>query len=381
MVGTVTAAEFRDMLDADEEFLLVDTRPRESFEGWHVEGARHFPYKPSHEFDPAAFRRATGASADDRLVTVCAKGRASASIAAELEAAGYEDVTVVEGGMEAWSGVYDRVEVDAGIDAELVQLRRRAKGCLGYVLVSGRRAAVFDPTRHVGEFRAVAESRGAEIVAVLDTHVHADHRSGGRELADEVGAPYHLPAAAADRGVEYAFEPLAANEVRDVGGVDIKAVATPGHTSDAACYLLDAAAVLTGDTLFVESVGRTELQFGEGDARKAAETLYGSLHRALLAEPDSMAVLPGHVPVTDGGAEGGDPVASTVGELRTGLPILARGREGFVDAVTARGTGKPPNYEAVIGINRGVDEPESERAAVELELGPNRCAVEGFPEP
>ncbi|TKX85195.1 MBL fold metallo-hydrolase [Halorubrum sp. SS5] len=420
MVETISADEFRDRIDArrrgDRSFTVVDTRPEESFEGWRVADAVHYFYKPFHEFDLADFERETGLSPGDSVVTLCAKGKASDDFAAELAAAGYEDVTVVADGMRGWSAVYDRTEVplpNAPDDApplDLVQVQRRAKGCLGYLAVGGREpgeadhvpahsdqsdriAVAIDVSRHGDEWVAAAAERDASIAAVVDTHVHADHLSGGRALADDLGVPYYLPAAAAERDVAHAFEPIGRNETLDVGGVDLKALATPGHTDDGASYLIGGAAVLTGDTLFTEGVGRTELQFsasgggestaaGDGDegAAGAARRLYDSLHGTLLAQPDGVVVCPGHFAVandgTTGGVEPGEPVFTTVGDARRGIEVLDLDRAAFVDRITRTLPEKPPNYESVIAANRGVESPPDETAAIELELGPNRCAAE-----
>jgi thiosulfate/3-mercaptopyruvate sulfurtransferase len=375
---TVTPEEFRDMIDGDEEFTVVDTRDEGSFASWHIEGAVNYRYLPDQTLDPERFTRETGLTRQDAIVTMCAKGISSKYLAEDLDRAGFEDVTLVEDGMEGWSTVYDVVTVVETDEVEVVQLQRRAKGCLGYVVASGGEAAVVDATRHTEEFVALAEDRGWELTRVLDTHVHADHISGGRALADAVGATYHLPERASDRGVEYQYEPLERNEVVRVGDTDIKALATPGHTSEIASYLVGSEAVLTGDTLFVDSVGRTELQFGASAADTGAEQLYRSLHATLLAEPDSVTVLPGHFAIDNDGSSSvvpGEPVATTVGTVRTGLDLLAVDERTFVERITDRLPEKPPNYEDVIAINTGRDAPEDEQAATELELGPNRCAA------
>ena len=445
MAETISAAEFRDRIDArrrgDRSFAVVDTRPAESFAEWRVAGAINYFYKPPHEFDRREFERETGLGPDDSVVTLCAKGKASDDFAAELEAAGYDDVTVVGDGMRGWSAVYDRVAVplsapesgDAEPPLDLVQVQRRAKGCLGYLAVGGREpgaadhvpadaeadgsdrvavagsdgsdrvavagsdgsdrvAVAIDVSRHGDEWVAAAAERDASIAAVLDTHVHADHLSGGRALADELGVPYYLPAAAAARDVAVEFEPIGRNETLDVGGVDLKALATPGHTDDSASYLIGGDAVLTGDALFTDGVGRTELQFsadagadsGSG-AAAAARRLYDSLHGTLLAVPDDVVVCPGHFAVADDGTTGdaapGEPVATTVGTARREIGVLGLDRERFVERITRTLPAKPPNYESVIAANRGVETPPDETAAIELELGPNRCAVESDPEP
>ena len=378
MRQSISAETFRDRLDAGESLTVVDTRSDEGFAEWRVPGAIQYRYNALQAFDRAEFEAETGLTPEDRIVTMCAKGQTSDALADDLTAAGYEHVAVVEGGMEAWSAVYDHVTIDYEAFT-VVQLQRRAKGCLGYVVASDGVAAVIDATRHTAEFVAAADALESEIVAVFDTHVHADHISGGRQLAADLDVPYYLGAGAADRGVETDYDPLSANETVQVGDLAIKALSTPGHTSEMVSYLLGGEAVITGDTVFVDSVGRTELQFGDGEATTGAGLLYDSLHRTLLAEPDAVNVLPGHFSVASDGTTPithGEPVDTTIGTLRTTLDVLQSDREAFIERVTATLPEKPPNYEDIIGINSGRDAVDSEQAAIELELGPNRCAAE-----
>ncbi|WP_435358873.1 MBL fold metallo-hydrolase [Haloarchaeobius sp. DFWS5] len=387
MTDTISVEEFRELRDpettGDEDGLVVvDTREPESFEGWRLPGSVNYPFKPGESVDRTHFEQETGASQDDHVVTICAIGKSSDAFADALADIGYDHVSVVDGGMAAYSGAYDVTTVPTDDDSvEIVQLQRRAKGCLGYVVActETKQAAAIDVTRQTDGFRQAAEDRGYDLVAVFDTHVHADHVSGGRELADELGVPYYLGAhAAADREVAYDYEPLARNEVVSVGNVEMKALATPGHTSESVSYLVNAAAVLTGDTLFVESVGRTELQFADAEAEHGAEMLYDSLHGTLLAEPDSVVVCPGHFPVADDGTTPitpGEPVAARVGDRRTSSGVLQESRDGFVASVTDDLPAKPPNYERVIAVNTGHEKLGDEKEAVELELGPNRCAA------
>ncbi|WP_227355346.1 MBL fold metallo-hydrolase [Haladaptatus salinisoli] len=380
MVTEMTPEELADKQDAGEDFALLDTRPEESFESWHIEGARNFPFEADESLsEEGAEEIRSMLDGVDEILTVCAKGISSGHFADELRERGFEDVKVVEGGMEAWSRVYERVPIETDGDSDIVQIQRRAKGCLGYIVGSDGEAAAIDVSRHTDEWRDAAAASGYEITRVFDTHVHADHISGGRKLADELGVPYHLSERAGERGVEYEYDALARNEVVSVGGADIKAVPTPGHTSEIVSYLVNDEAVLTGDTLFVDSIGRTELQFGEADAATGAEMQYDSLHKVLMSDPDDVVVLPGHVTVTEDGrfAHGspGDPVQSAIGDLRRELDVLQLNEEEFVSRLSENTPDKPPNYETVIAINRGADEPEDDAAATELELGPNNCSA------
>jgi len=378
--ATTTPAELAALLDADADATILDTRPPESFDAWHLPGAANVPYKPNQPFPADALP--DDLDTTDRVLTVCAKGTSSRFLAEELEAAGYRDVSVVAGGMRDWSAVYETVPVVARSDLEIVQVQRRAKGCLGYVVADPNTgmAAVVDATRHVERFRDVADSRGWEVVRVLDTHVHADHISGGRRLADALDIPYHLGANARERDVAYEYEEIERNDTVAVGNVSLKALATQGHTTDLTSYLVEDAAVLTGDALFVDSVGRTELEFGDADADRGARLQHGSLHRTLLALPDAVTVLPGHASVAADGTwtptPPGQPVKAILGRLRDRLPLLSLSEDAFVDRLTASAPAKPPNYERVIAINRGREEAESETELTELELGPNNCAID-----
>ncbi|WP_126662089.1 MBL fold metallo-hydrolase [Haloterrigena salifodinae] len=388
MVTTLSADRLAELVDEDDAVTLVDTRPEDSYEAWHVPGAVHFPFGPEEELDDRLeeFEDAVGGA--DRVITICAKGISSGNLATRLESAtDAYDVATVDGGMKGWSGVYERVEIDVGGDGAgtatdaptIVQLQRRAKGCLGYVVgcpATGE-AIVVDPTDDIDEYEVAAEEVDLTIAGVVDTHVHADHISGGRELADSLAVPYYLGARAADRGVDYAFTPLERNEVLDVGDLEVKALAAPGHTSEMINLLVDGAALLTADTLHVDSVGRTELEFSQDEGEEGAEMLYETLHRTLLAEPEAVVVLPGHVTVTSDGefehGVPGDPIATTVCEARTGIDLLGLGEEEFVERMADAGE-KPANYEEIIDLNRGREErPPEDRT--ELELGPNNCSA------
>ena len=382
MIDQLSTEQLASKLDAGESFTLIDTRPAESYDSWHIHGAENVPFGPGEKLGDAELDRIRSMTNGDAIVTICGKGLTSTAFGFELEQHGFEEVAVVKGGMEEWSAVYDVVPIETRHpDLELVQLQRRAKGCLGYVVGSNRtgEAAVIDATRQTDRFKIVAEEAGLTISHVIDTHIHADHLSGGRMLADSLDVPYHLGEQAAERMVDDGYEPLADGDTLVLGDVELTALHTPGHTSEMMNYLVDGELLLTGDTLFVDSVGRTELQFGEDDASRGAELLYDSLHETILELPDETAILPGHLTVTsDGRYENGtpgEPLQSRLGELRDELDFLGLDRDAFVERLTEDAPEKPPNYETVIAINTGRETVEDESEATELELGPNNCAA------
>ena len=382
MVEQITAAGLAEMIDDDESFVLVDTRPKETFDAWHLPGANNVPYDPKSGVTQEHLQEIADLVDTEPLVIICGKGLSSTQFAFELEDNGYAGVTVVAGGMEAWSKHYDVVPIETTTpDLVVRQLQRRAKGCIGYLIgsKSAKRAIIVDATRQIDQFKLTAQDAGMNIERVLDTHVHADHISGGRALATDVGADYLLSAGAAERGVEYEFEPIADGNVIELGEFEIEALHTPGHTSDMMNFLVADELLLTGDTLFVDSVGRTELQFGDGDAARGAEMLYSSLHEVVLELPEDVMILPGHVTVTrDGRYEGGSPgkpISARIGDLLERLDILQMDADTFVARLVENAPEKPANYERIISINTGIDTIDDEGVATELELGPNNCAA------
>jgi len=382
MVDKISARQLAELIDADEQFTLIDTRPEDSFEAWHVRDAENVPYDPQEGLSEDQVNEIDAVIEGRPVVVICGKGLTSTSFAFALGEHGYDDVTIVTGGMEAWSKRYEVVPIETASDDLVVrQIQRRAKGCLGYVVGSkaSASAAVIDATRQTDQFKVAAQDAGLSIERVLDTHVHADHISGGSTLADEVGVPYHLGEGASERGVEYDYEPLSGGDIVEVGDVEIEALQTPGHTSEMLSYRVDDEFLLTGDTLFVDSVGRTELQFGEDDAARGAELLYDSLHGTILELPEDTTILPGHLTVSSDGryenGSPGDPLTARLGDLRDELDFLGLDRDAFVERLIEDTPEKPPNYETVIAINTGRETVEDEGEATELELGPNNCAA------
>jgi glyoxylase-like metal-dependent hydrolase (beta-lactamase superfamily II) len=383
MVEGITAEKLRDKIDAGEDFVLFDNRNPEDFENWHIDGAINVEYSASDDeligdFDP----HREEADEADEIVTICAVGNASASFGEWLEDEGFENVTSVVNGMEGWGHVYDVVPIATrDDDIEILQVQRRAKGCLGYIVGCKRtgEAAVIDATRHTKEYVDAAREHGFNITAIFETHIHADHlMMGGRQLREELNVPYYLGSEAETREPAFEYDPVEPNGTVEIGEITIKGIHTPGHTTGSTSWLVEDEALMTGDTLFVESVGRTELQFEGGDAEEAAGVLYDTLQK-MMALPDTVNVLPGHFNVTDDGryvdVTPGTPMTRTIGHIRQNNEMLQLDEEAFVKAAFDKIPSKPPNYEEVIATNEGKRELEDESEAEELELGPNRCAA------
>lgn len=194
------------------------------------------------------------------------------------------------------------------------------------------------------------------ITMVFDTHIHADHLSGGRSLAQQLGADYLLHTSNRDK-VAYPFKPVAQGDVLSAGNTRIEVVHTPGHTEDSICLLVSDHRrsqapwfILTGDTLFVGSVGRPDLA---GREAEMAQQLWHSLHERLLTLPDDLEVFPGHTAGSPCGADISGKPSSTIGFERRWNPLLSLDKEEFEAAVAANIPARPVDMERIVAVNLG----------------------------
>ncbi|WP_336135610.1 MBL fold metallo-hydrolase [Natronomonas amylolytica] len=362
--------ELSDRLRTTDDVLVVDVRHEGDFEEWHIPDSVNVDVYDELADDPEAAKETLAELPEDKdIVTVCAAGIVADTATGVLDDLGYDAETLADG-MNGWSRVHRHAPVDADIDGTLVQVARPGKGCLSHVLVSDGEAAVFDPSHYLEEYDAILDEYDADLVGVFDTHAHADHVSGGAELADRHGVPYYLHPKDA---LAIEATPIEDGQTVEVGGLDIEVIHTPGHSEGGVSFDIEGAALITGDTLFHESVGRVELGVEAGiedsDVEGNAATLYESLQR-LLERPDDALVLPSHDP---GSPE--PPVTATLAEVKERNEDLQRDREDFVETLASDIPDHPPNFERVKRTNVGQESVPADQLA-ELELGPNNCAAE-----
>lgn len=204
-------------------------------------------------------------------------------------------------------------------------------------------------------FMEEARKSSVSISHVIDTHIHADHYSGGRKLAAMTGADYCLHAS--DIGVtNFEFHPLYDNDVIEAGNVITKVIHTPGHTMDSICLLVtdkrrsdEPWFVITGDTLFVGSVGRPDLA---GQENFMAGILFDSIRNKLLTLPDHVEIFPGHQAGSVCGAGISGKPTSTIGfEKRFNPGLRIHNKDEFVSYLTREIPPRPMEMDSITAAN------------------------------
>jgi len=309
------------------------------------------------------------------VAVICGHGNSSQQATRFLRERGFEAYSVT-GGMAAWEAIYlpRRLSPTPSL-LHVVQLDRVGKGALSYVLVSDGDAVVVDPGRHLEPYDALLATLGATPAAVIETHMHADYLSGARAAAARWQVPHFLhreDARSPYDGAEgrLAYQAIAEGDTIAFGRATLRVGHVPGHTLGSVVLLADGLA-LTGDFLFVQSVGRPDLG-GQRDAW--ARLLWRSLERARRDWPGDLIVLPAHY-AGERERRADRSVAARFDVIAaTNEPVAMRDERAFLSWVAANTPAPPESYRTIKLANLGLVD-VSEADAEILEFGPNQCAI------
>ncbi|WP_374706685.1 MBL fold metallo-hydrolase [Paenibacillus sp. J2TS4] len=370
----MTAQELTRIVLNHEELLILDVRNETDFNDWKIEGGRteifNTPYFELLDGVDSVLERIPDGP---KVLVVCAKEGSSKFIAEQIAEAGRREVYYLKGGMKSWSEHLEPVHIGELKDGgSIYQFVRIGKGCLSYMIVSNGEAALVDTLRMTEVYESFAKEHGLQIKHTIDTHLHADHISGGRALAEKGGATYWLPPKDAEE-VVFPYSRLEEGQTIRVGSTEIKIqpLYSPGHTIGSTSLIVDDRYLLTGDILFIESIGRPDLAGKAGDwVRDLRNTLYNRYKEL----SDDLIVLPAHFGKVSELGEGGR-VSARLGDLNQTNPGLQiPDEEEFRRTVTENLPQHPNAYQEIRQTNMGRIEPSPDEQQ-EMEIGPNRCAV------
>lgn len=372
-VKDITAKEVAKKVVNQEELFILDVRNESDFNDWKIDGKKleylNVPYFELIDGVEAIIDRVPK---DKDVVVTCAKGGSAAYVTEQLTEAGFDNVYTLTDGMKAWSEHLEKVKVYEDEKIKVYQFIRVGKGCLSYMVISGDEALVVDPSRFVTEYEEVAKEENIKITHIVDSHLHADHISGGRELAAKTGAKYYLMKS---EGAVYDFEPLEEHPNIQFENVNLEvlAVKTPGHTPGSVSFFVNNKLLFSGDTIFVGGLGRPDLG---GKVAEWAADLYDTVYSKVSAIADDVIVLPGHYADLDDEINEDGYIGDLLGNIRARNDMMQnKQKDEFIEIVVENAqTATPPNFEDIVAINRGVMDADREKQQ-ELEIGPNRCAL------
>ncbi len=348
-----------DSLKQDKDVFLLDVREPEEFADYKIPGAVNIPL--SQLFSPAA---ESSIPRDKKIVTICSHGNRSMVATFALAQKGIEASSLV-GGMSLWNQVLNSTTLKEN-DLTIIQVEKVGKGCLSHIVGSNGEAVVIDPTHPASKYVEFAKSEGLVITKVIDTHQHADHVSAAKDLAQLAGAKLYF-----SKLEEYKIdsERIGDGDSIQFGAKQLKVIHTPGHTAGSMSYVVDDRFVFSGDTLFVEGIGRPDLR---DQVQEYATSLYDTIHNKLLKFSDDSKIFPTHH------SEGIKPTQNgiyyTTVKMAKNLPLLDLSQPDFVAKVVSITTPRPMNYSMIIKVNKGTI-PISPMQIPDLEMGPNRCSI------
>jgi glyoxylase-like metal-dependent hydrolase (beta-lactamase superfamily II) len=362
---TISADKLRKWLEEDEPVFMLDIRPPSQREDWQIPGSHYLDaYTRLNNGDNSVMDE-IAIPENSKVVTVCAAGRTSRKAMELLRLKGIEAYSL-EGGMKAWSTAWN-VASQRFYEFDVLQVRRTGKGCLSYIISSGNEAAIIDASLPVEVYAQLVKQYKLSIKYVIETHIHADHISRSRQLADHFNADLFLPV---PNKVQFPFKKIEANAQIILGTVTLNAIPTPGHTLESVSFYIKDRLVFTGDTLFTDGVGRPDLKADENETRKKAALLYRSL-QTLKSLPDTVLILPAHTgkPVPFDGKM----IYTTVENARHRIRLLQASEEEFIDFLLQHLPPTPANYLSI--VEKNISGNLGDINPADLEAGANRCAI------
>ena len=374
-IESFTARDLFDGLTRREDFLLLDVRNDVEFGRFKIEGPYPFdmlnvPYMEFIEMEEESVAKVPRGK---KVRIVCAKEGSSRYVGEILVNRGYADVAHMKVGIKAWGNLLAPTRVAAEDGYELVQFRRPGKASCSYGLVYGQEMMVFDPAKDIAFYLDFAQARGCTITKTFETHRQADYISGSDGLRQS--AAVEIVAPEDDfQGAKFPYTPARHGDVHRFrsGGPEVEVIHTPGHTPGSTCYRIDGKYLVTGDTVFIQSIGRPDLG---GMAEAWSEQLFKTMTEILLKLDDDTIILPGHYMDWE---EADDNLIfaapMTAIKKRNAAIYTIDNASDFYAFIQANMRPQPEEYAKIREINAGLVAVDAEEQEI-MDIGKNECAA------
>jgi glyoxylase-like metal-dependent hydrolase (beta-lactamase superfamily II)/rhodanese-related sulfurtransferase len=386
-------------IDKGEDIFILDVRTPEEHKSWKISYDR---YQDSSVIPIDALSSADSLKQipkEKEIVTFCGHGNRSMAAAKVLSELGYNAKSIV-GGLDGWNSVYDIASIsDRDSSVRIWQIRRISKGCMSYMVASAHDKSI-DATCEIDKaISKIVNENDLHITKLIDTHMHADHLSGTTRLAKKYGADVYISSLEeynTKNGTEVmTFKLIRDGNIIQIGdGIVLEAIHTPGHTNGSMSFRLQNEInktktktttnnsnnvdkdnnnhnnyLFTGDTLFVDGIGRPDLH---NKAEEFTRNLFNTYHQKILNLPDETIILPAHF---GSSFEHQKLISNTINSIKQKMSLMSASEAEFIKFVTASTpAAQPMNYEEIININKNMilcDTIEQK----DIEAGPNACGI------
>ena len=378
-VKTFTADDLFYWLTAKEDFLLLDVRNEVEFGRFKVEGPYpidmiNVPYMEFIEHEQESVDRVPRSR---KIRIVCAKEGSAQYVGEILVNHGFTDVASMLSGIKAWGNLLAPIRLNDGEGYELYQFRRPGKASCSYGVIYDTEMMLFDPSKNVGAYQSFAEQQGCAIIRTFETHRQADYISGSPMLVKTTGARMTAPEPDF-KEARFIYTPAVDGEVYTFngGGPEVKVMHTPGHTPGSTSYLVDGKFIITGDTVFILSIGRPDLG---GMVEEWSKMLFNTMTRKIRPLDDRIIALPGHYMDWK---EADDRLAfkASMGKIKADNSNIygIEDENEFFKFIKENMRPQPEEYAKIREINAGLREVDAEEQDI-LDLGKNECAASTQP--
>ncbi|MGB3223624.1 MAG: MBL fold metallo-hydrolase [Desulforhopalus sp.] len=372
-----TAAELYGLLTAKQDLVVLDVRNSVDFGRFKIESPYPFIMQNISYFDFMEIEDECVAKIvkGKPVRIVCAQEGSAKYVAEILEKHGFKDIGYLEGGIKSWGNLLVPVLLNPGEEYQLYQFIRPGKASCSYGLKNADELMLFDPSRNSDFYLEFAENNNCRLIKTFETHLQADYIAGSRILSVQTDAEF-LANENDFSEAKINYTPLRNGAVYSFSrpGATVQCVFTPGHTPGSTSFIIDDQYIITGDTIFIQSIGRPDLG---GQAETWSEMLFESIQKIKKFKGE-MLILPGHYMSW---AEANKQLAfvSTLTEtMLFNKDIYAiQDKTRFLHFIKSNMRQQPDEYAMIRMINANLEQVDNDKAE-ELDLGKNECAATAF---
>ncbi len=374
-----SANDLFEFLTNREEMLILDVRNEEDFERFNVEGPYPFEMANVPYFDFMEEEAASVAKVSRRqpIKVVCAKEGSAQYVGEILVNHGFNDVGYLTGGIKTWGNMLVPKRLNPSSDEyALYQFIRPGKASCNYGLIYQGEMVIFDPSRNYNFYQSFANSHNAKIVRTFETHLQADYISGSKQIANATGA--EIMAHVGDfSNASFQYSEVHDGETFALGdnGPVVKVMHSPGHTPGSTSYIIDDKFFISGDTIFILSVGRPDLG---GKAKEWSAMLYDTLTNKVQALDKNLNVLPGHfMKWTEANDQllFSEKLEKIIDQNASVYALDSLGK--FTEFIMDNMRKSPEVYNEIRKVNSGWLDVDLDEADI-MDLGKNECAAAAY---